>query len=124
MSPLIPMVIEQTSRGERSIDIYSRLLNERIIFLGTPVDDQIANLIVAQLLHLESEEDIEEFISSGGADRVRGDLRMKKAVDRVAAEVKPIPMEQAQARDAIWTPDKEKPETETKLWTPVSKETA
>ena len=56
MSPLIPMVIEQTSRGERSFDIYSRLLNERIIFLGTPVDDQIANLIVAQLLHLESED--------------------------------------------------------------------
>ena len=51
MSPLIPMVIEQTSRGERSFDIYSRLLNERIIFLGTQVDDQIANLIVAQLLH-------------------------------------------------------------------------
>jgi ATP-dependent Clp protease, protease subunit len=56
MSPLIPMVIEQTSRGERSFDIYSRLLNERIIFLGTPVDDQIANLIIAQLLHLESED--------------------------------------------------------------------
>ena len=51
MSPLIPMVIEQTSRGERSFDIYSRLLNERIIFLGTPIDDQIANLVVAQLLH-------------------------------------------------------------------------
>src|SRR6187551_234424 len=56
MSPLIPMVIEQTSRGKRSFDIYSRLLNERIIFLGTPIDDQIANLIVAQLLHLESED--------------------------------------------------------------------
>jgi len=55
MSPLVPMVVEQTSRGERAFDIYSRLLNERIIFLGTPVDDQIANLIVAQLLHLESE---------------------------------------------------------------------
>jgi ATP-dependent Clp protease, protease subunit len=54
MSPLIPMVIEQTSRGERSFDIYSRLLNERIIFLGTPIDDQIANLIIAQLIHLES----------------------------------------------------------------------
>jgi ATP-dependent Clp endopeptidase proteolytic subunit ClpP len=47
-------VIEQTSRGERSFDIYSRLLNERVIFLGTPVDDQVANLIVAQLIHLES----------------------------------------------------------------------
>ncbi len=69
MSPLIPMVIEQTSRGERSFDIYSRLLNERIIFLGTPVDDQIANLLVAQLLHLESEDpekDIQIYINSPG----------------------------------------------------------
>jgi ATP-dependent Clp protease protease subunit len=69
VSPLIPMVIEQTARGERSFDIYSRLLNERIIFLGTPVDDQIANLIVAQLLHLESEDpekDISLYINSPG----------------------------------------------------------
>jgi ATP-dependent Clp protease protease subunit len=67
--PLIPMVIEQTSRGERSFDIYSRLLNERIIFLGSPIDDQIANLIVAQLLHLESEDpdkDISIYINSPG----------------------------------------------------------
>ena len=49
--PLIPMVIEQSPRGERSFDIYSRLLNERIVFLGTPVDDEVANLVVAQLLH-------------------------------------------------------------------------
>ncbi len=53
MSPLVPMVVEQTSRGERAFDIYSRLRNERIIFLGTPVDDQIANLIVAQLRRLD-----------------------------------------------------------------------
>ena len=73
MSPLeqhvVPMVIEQTSRGERAFDIYSRLLNERIIFLGTPVDDQIANLIVAQLLHLESDDpdkDISLYINSPG----------------------------------------------------------
>jgi ATP-dependent Clp protease, protease subunit len=69
MSPLIPMVIEQTSRGERSFDIYSRLLNERIVFVGTPIDDQIANLIVAQLLHLESEDpdkDISLYINSPG----------------------------------------------------------
>ena len=67
--PMVPMVVEQTSRGERSFDIYSRLLNERIIFLGTPVDDQIANLIVAQLLHLESEDpekDISLYINSPG----------------------------------------------------------
>ncbi len=63
------MVVEQTSRGERAFDIYSRLLNERIIFLGTPVDDQIANLIVAQLLHLESEDpdkDVSLYINSPG----------------------------------------------------------
>ena len=51
---LVPMVVEQSPRGERSFDIYSRLLNERIIFLGQAVDDQVANLVVAQLLHLES----------------------------------------------------------------------
>jgi ATP-dependent Clp protease, protease subunit len=67
--PLVPMVIEQTSRGERSFDIYSRLLNERIVFIGQPVDDQIANLAVAQLLHLESEDpekDISMYINSPG----------------------------------------------------------
>ena len=75
MTPLIPMVIEQTLRGERAFDIYSRLLNERIIFLGTPVDDQIANLIVAQLLHLESEEpdkDISLYINSPGGSVYAG----------------------------------------------------
>src|SRR5678816_1999030 len=56
MSPLIPMVVEQTSHGERAFDIYSRLLNERIIFRGTPIDDEIANLTIAELLHLESED--------------------------------------------------------------------
>jgi ATP-dependent Clp protease, protease subunit len=75
MSPLIPMVVEQTSRGERAFDIYSRLLNERIIFLGTPVDDQIANLIVAQLIHLESEDpdkDISIYINSPGGSVYSG----------------------------------------------------
>ena len=75
MSPLVPMVVEQTSRGERAFDIYSRLLNERIIFLGTPVDDQIANLIVAQLLHLESEDpdkDISMYINSPGGSVYAG----------------------------------------------------
>jgi len=75
MSPLIPMVIEQTSRGERSFDIYSRLLNERIVFLGTPVDDQIANLTVAQLLHLESEDpdkDVQIYINSPGGSVYAG----------------------------------------------------
>jgi ATP-dependent Clp protease, protease subunit len=75
MSPLIPMVVEQTSRGERAFDIYSRLLNERIIFLGTPIDDQIANLIVAQLIHLESEDpdkDISLYINSPGGSVYSG----------------------------------------------------
>jgi len=66
---LIPMVVEQTSRGERSFDIYSRLLKERIVFLGTPIDDAVANLIMAQLLHLESEDpekDINLYINSPG----------------------------------------------------------
>jgi ATP-dependent Clp protease protease subunit len=67
--PLIPTVIERSSRGEREYDIYSRLLNERIIFLGTPIDDQVANVVVAQLLHLESvdpEKDVSLYINSPG----------------------------------------------------------
>ena len=73
--PLIPMVVEQTSRGERAFDIYSRLLAERIVFLGTPVDDQIANLIIAQLLHLESEDpdkDIFLYVNSPGGSVYAG----------------------------------------------------
>src|SRR3984957_11303101 len=73
--PLIPMVIERTARGEREFDIYSRLLNERIIFLGTPIDDQISNLIVAQLLHLESDDpdkDIYLYINSPGGSVYAG----------------------------------------------------
>ena len=75
MSPLVPMVVEQTSRGERAFDIYSRLLNERIIFIGTPIDDQIANLVVAQLLHLESsdpDKDISIYINSPGGSIYSG----------------------------------------------------
>jgi ATP-dependent Clp protease, protease subunit len=72
---LIPMVIERTARGEREFDIYSRLLNERIIFLGTPIDDQIANLVVAQLLHLESEDpdkDISIYVNCPGGSIYSG----------------------------------------------------
>jgi ATP-dependent Clp protease, protease subunit len=75
MSPLVPMVVEQTSRGERAFDIYSRLLNERIVFLGTPVTDDIANLVVAQLLPLESEDpdkDISLYINSPGGSVYAG----------------------------------------------------
>jgi ATP-dependent Clp protease protease subunit len=73
--PLVPMVIERTARGEREYDIYSRLLNERIIFLGSAVDDQVANLIVAQLLHLESadpDKDISIYINSPGGSIYAG----------------------------------------------------
>ena len=70
MSPQIPMVVEQTVHGERTFDIYSRLLGERIIFFGRPIDDQIANLTIAELLHLESEDpgkDISLYINCPGA---------------------------------------------------------
>jgi ATP-dependent Clp protease, protease subunit len=72
---LVPMVIEQTNRGERSFDIYSRLLKERIVFLGTPIDDAVANLIMAQLLHLESEDpekDIHIYVNCPGGDVASG----------------------------------------------------
>src|SRR5215207_5371362 len=73
--PLVPMVVEQTSRGERSFDIFSRLLSERIVFLGTPVYPEIANLIVAQLIHLESDDpdkDVSLYINSPGGDVYAG----------------------------------------------------
>ncbi|MCL4309507.1 MAG: ATP-dependent Clp endopeptidase proteolytic subunit ClpP [Actinomycetota bacterium] len=73
--PLIPMVIEQTSRGERAFDIYSRLLNERIIFLGSGVSEEVANVVVAQLLHLESDDpdkDINLYINSPGGSVYAG----------------------------------------------------
>ena len=72
---LIPMVVEQSPRGERSFDIFSRLLNERIVFLGTPIDDGVANLVVAQLLHLESadpDKDISIYINSPGGQVYAG----------------------------------------------------
>jgi ATP-dependent Clp protease protease subunit len=73
--PLVPMVVEQDARGERSFDIYSRLLRERVIFVGTPIDDQVANLVVAQLLHLESDDpdkDINMYINSPGGQIYAG----------------------------------------------------
>jgi ATP-dependent Clp protease protease subunit len=69
------MVVEQTSRGERAFDIYSRLLNERVVFLGTPINDEVANLVVAQLIHLESEDpdkDISVYINSPGGSVYSG----------------------------------------------------
>jgi ATP-dependent Clp protease protease subunit len=73
--PLVPMVVEQDARGERSFDIYSRLLRERVIFVGTPIDDQVANLVVAQLLHLESDDpdkDVNMYINSPGGQVYAG----------------------------------------------------
>src|ERR1700740_3690473 len=73
--PLVPMVVEQTARGERSFDIYSRLLSQRIVFLGEPVSEDLANLIIAQLLHLESEDpekDVSLYINSPGGSAYAG----------------------------------------------------
>jgi ATP-dependent Clp protease, protease subunit len=73
--PLVPVVVEQDSRGERSFDIYSRLLRERVIFLGQQIDDEVANLVVAQLLHLESEDpekDVSIYINSPGGSMYAG----------------------------------------------------
>ena len=103
MSPLIPMVIEQTSRGERSFDIYSRLLNERIIFLGTQVDDQISNLIVAQLLHLESEDpekDISLYINSPGGSVYAG-LAIYDTMQFIKPDVSTICVGQAASMGAL-----------------------
>jgi ATP-dependent Clp protease, protease subunit len=86
---VIPMVIEQDSRGERAFDIYSRLLKDRIIFLGTPIDDQIANLVVAELLHLESEEpetEISIYINSPGGSVYAG-LTIYDAMQYVRPEI-------------------------------------
>jgi len=92
MSPLIPMVVEQTARGERAFDLYSRLLNERIIFLGTPLDDQIANLIVAQLIHLESEDpdrEVSIYINSPGGSVYAG-LAIYDTIRYVKCDVQTI----------------------------------
>jgi ATP-dependent Clp protease, protease subunit len=86
---LIPMVVETTNRGERAFDIYSRLLKERIIFLGTPIDDQIANLIIAQLLfldHEDPEKDIQLYINSPGG-MVYAGLAIYDTMQLVKADV-------------------------------------
>jgi ATP-dependent Clp protease, protease subunit len=86
------MVVEQTSRGERAFDIYSRLLNERIIFLGTPVTEDIANLIVAQLIHLESEDpdkDVSIYINSPGGSVYAG-LAIYDAMQFIKPDIQTI----------------------------------
>src|SRR6266576_3068947 len=90
--PLVPMVVERSARGEREYDIYSRLLNERIIFCGQPVDDQIANLIVAQMLHLESvdpDKDISLYINSPGGSIYAG-LAIYDTIQFIKPEVQTI----------------------------------
>jgi ATP-dependent Clp protease, protease subunit len=92
MSPLVPMVVEQTSRGERAFDIYSRLLNERIVFLGTPITEDIANLIVAQLIHLEWEDpdkNISIYINSPGGSVYAG-LAVYDAMQFIKPDVSTI----------------------------------
>jgi ATP-dependent Clp protease, protease subunit len=103
MSPVIPMVIEQTGRGERSFDIYSRLLNDRIIFLGTPVTAEVANLIVAQLVHLESDDpdkDISLYINSPGGDVYAG-MAIYDTMRYVRSEIQTICFGMAMSMGAI-----------------------
>jgi ATP-dependent Clp protease protease subunit len=100
---LVPVVIEQTNRGERSFDIYSRLLKDRIVFLGTPIDDAVANLIMAQLLHLESEEpdkDIALYINSPGGD-VSSTFAIYDTMNFIRSDVSTICMGQAASGAAV-----------------------
>jgi len=102
-SSLIPIVIEQTNRGERSFDIYSRLLKDRIIFLGTEIDDHVANLVMAQLLHLESEDpekDIHLYINSPGGI-VTSTLAIYDTMQYVKADVSTICIGQAASGAAL-----------------------
>ncbi|EKE03092.1 MAG: hypothetical protein ACD_20C00261G0002 [uncultured bacterium] len=99
----VPVVIEQSSRGERSFDIFSRLLRERIIFLGTPVDDMVANLIVAQLLLLDSEnpeKDIMLYINSPGGSVTAG-LAIYDTMQHIRADVNTICLGQAASMGAF-----------------------
>ena len=99
----VPVVIEQSSRGERSFDIFSRLLRERIVFLGTPVDDMVANLIVAQLLLLDSEnpeKDIMLYINSPGGSVTAG-LAIYDTMQHIRADVATICLGQAASMGAF-----------------------
>jgi ATP-dependent Clp protease protease subunit len=100
---LVPIVVEQTSRGERSYDIYSRLLKERIIFLGTPIDDYVANLMIAQLLFLESEDpekDINFYINSPGGVVTSG-LAIYDTMQYIRPDVQTICIGQAASMGAL-----------------------
>jgi len=100
---LVPTVIEQTNRGERAFDIYSRLLKERIIFLGTPIDDAVANLLIAQLLHLESEDpdkDISIYINSPGGE-ITGLFAIYDTMQYIKPDVQTICVGQAASAAAV-----------------------
>ncbi|HLB62608.1 MAG TPA: ATP-dependent Clp protease proteolytic subunit [Actinomycetota bacterium] len=100
---LVPVVVEQTSRGERSFDIYSRLLKERIVFLGTPVDDTVGNLVMAQLLHLESEDpdkDINLYINSPGGE-ITALFAIYDTMQYIKPDVSTIVMGQAASAAAV-----------------------
>jgi ATP-dependent Clp protease protease subunit len=100
---LVPTVIEQTNRGERAFDIYSRLLKERIVFLGTPIDDTVANLVMAQLLHLESEDpdkDISVYINSPGGE-ITGLFAIYDTMQFIKPDVQTICIGQAASAAAV-----------------------
>jgi ATP-dependent Clp protease protease subunit len=100
---LVPIVIEQTNRGERSFDIYSRLLKDRIVFLGTPIDDQVGNLVMAQLIHLESEDpdkDIHLYINSPGGD-ITSLFAVYDTMQYIKPDVSTIVMGQAASAAAV-----------------------
>jgi ATP-dependent Clp protease protease subunit len=90
--PLVPMVIDQGSRGERAFDIYSRLLNDRVVFLGSPIDDEVANLVIAQLIHLEADDpgrDISLYINTPGGSAYAA-LAIYDAMQFVRCDVQTI----------------------------------
>ena len=100
---LVPIVVEQTSRGERSFDIYSRLLNDRVIFLGTEIDDHVANLVIAQLLHLESadpDKDISIYINSPGGSVTSG-LAIYDTMQFIKSDVSTICVGQCASMAAV-----------------------
>ena len=100
---LVPMVVEQTSRGERAYDIYSRLLKDNIIFLGTPIDDNVANLVTAQLLFLEAEDpekDIHVYINSPGGSTTAG-MAIYDTMQLVRPDVQTICVGQAASFGAV-----------------------
>ena len=119
LTGLTPETLEARLRAEATHSVARELVLEAVADqLGLEVtDDEIREELRAAG---ESDEDIEEFVSAGGADNVRDDLRLKKALDRVAAEVKPIAPELHEARESIWTPEQERAAGEQKIWTPGS----